>query len=151
MTNDTAFFVSFGGAIAWIATVVVASILYRRSKGKPIIPRVPIGARFSRKRISGRSCRNWFTSLGGARNCLMVAVVGKSLVVSPTFPFNLMFLPETYDLEHNIPLSRITSAQVKPRLFSSLVDIRFTGATGKPRRIVLYMRKGQELVAALRS
>ena len=151
MDPNTSFGLAFGGAITWIVAVIAVSILYRKSKGKPILPRVPPGARFSRKGISGHSYRHFWTQFGGARNCLMVAVVGRTLVVSPTFPFNLMFLPEIYDLEHTIPLSRITSAQVKPRLFGQTVDIRFTSATGQARRIVLYMRKGDQLVATMRS
>lgn len=84
-------------AIGWIVFVVGASVVFRRSKGKPVFPTVPSDALFVDKWASGR----W------ASNCLLVAVTDKALSVIPKFPFNLMFLPEIYGLERTIPLGAI--------------------------------------------
>ncbi|MBF0408695.1 MAG: hypothetical protein HQM10_15210 [Candidatus Riflebacteria bacterium] len=114
---DTAFPVLFGGALAWIALWIVASIFYRRSKGKPFFPRKSDHDAFYESTGSGRSNRNFFTRLGGARNCLTVAVTDNSLIVQPKFPFNLMFLPEIYDLEYSIPKNRIHTIEERKFFF----------------------------------
>jgi hypothetical protein len=88
-------------AIGWILLVVSASIVFRRSRGKPVFTSVPSDALFVDKRASGR----W------ASNCLLVAVTDQALSVVPKFPFNLMFLPEIYGLERTIPLRDIREAR----------------------------------------
>jgi hypothetical protein len=84
-------------AIAWLLFVIGISIAFRRSKGRPVIPRVPDGAIYNDKWASGR----W------ASNCLLVSVTSDALSVVPKFPFNLMFLPEIYGLERIIPVREI--------------------------------------------
>ena len=84
----------------WIAAWITLPVIVRRRRDKPIIPKVPSNALYAERRASG----------GMASNCLIVAVTPETLVVTPRFPFNLMFLPEIYGLEHNI--SRADIAQV---------------------------------------
>lgn len=83
--------------MGWLVFVIGISILFRRSKGKPVFPAVPNGALYVDRWASGR----W------AHNCLLVAVTDKALFVGPKFPFNLMFLPEIYGLERTLPLRDI--------------------------------------------
>src|SRR5688500_18299687 len=86
-------------AFAWLLTVVAVSVLYRLTRGKPLLrPRVP-DALFSQNWCSGRSLRNVVTRLGGASGCLWVTVTRDELLVGSHFPFTLMFLPEIYGLE----------------------------------------------------
>jgi len=84
-------------AIGWIVFMVGASVVFRRSKGKPVFPTVPSDALFVDKWASGL----W------ASNCLLVVVTNETLSVVPKFPFNLMFLPEIYGLERTIPVGAI--------------------------------------------
>jgi hypothetical protein len=84
-------------AVFWIVVVIGISIIFRRSKGKPVFPAVPNGALYADKWASGR----W------ASNCLLVAITDKAVSVVPKFPFNLMFLPEIYGLERTIPIRDI--------------------------------------------
>jgi hypothetical protein len=84
-------------AVAWIVFVISISVVFRRSKGKPVFPAVPDDAVYVDKRASGR----W------ASNCLLVTITEKALSVVPKFPFNLMFLPEIYGLERTIPIRSI--------------------------------------------
>jgi hypothetical protein len=86
----------------WVGGFVLASILLRLRAGRPIITRAPEHAVFLQRSGSGRSERSWLTRLGGANNCLMVAVTEHELHIVPMFPFNLMFMPEVWDLEHRI-------------------------------------------------
>jgi len=94
-------------ALGWIVAWIVASVLYRRKLNKPLFPRIPDGADFAEARRSGRSLRNFLTRIGGARNCLLIYVNNGTLTIRPTFPFNLMFLPEVYGLEIAVPVGDV--------------------------------------------
>lgn len=96
-------------ALLWIAGGIVASIVHRRRRGKPIFPKRPSDAVFWQGRASGRSHRTWWSLMGGASNCLQVAVTPGRLIVRPMFPFTLMFLPEIYGLEYDLPLGAVRS------------------------------------------
>ncbi|HVZ28826.1 MAG TPA: hypothetical protein VG839_00425 [Asticcacaulis sp.] len=136
-------------SVAWIGFWLTLSVFYRRSRRKPIFPALPHNARFARARLSGFSDKNLMSRIGGAKNCLLVAVTDTTLSIVPSFPFNLLFLPEIYDLEHNIPLGNVISATKKPGLLGSLVNITFQ-THGEKRRVQLRLRKADELIAALR-
>lgn len=96
------FWVGFALTAGWIAFVILASVLYRRGKGKPLLRPQFKQPLFLETWRSGHSLRSLITRLGGARNCLWVAVDEETLRVAPHFPFNLMFLPEIYGLEYNV-------------------------------------------------
>lgn len=109
----------------WIAAVFAASVLFRRSKGKPIFPRMPDDAAFSERGCSGRSLGGVLSRIGGANRCLLVAVRDKQLVVTPQFPFNLMFLPEIYGLDVAVPIAEITSITPITSFFRKALRIEF--------------------------
>ncbi len=90
-------------APAWVALVVLVSVFVRRSRGKPIFPKVPANGLDSERKASGR----W------ASNCLIVAITPEAIIVTPRFPLNLTFLPEIYGLEHNIPRSDVSHVEGK--------------------------------------
>ena len=112
----------------WIGGWLIASIVYRWMNGKPIIPRTPADASFHENWCSGRSLRNWYTRMGGARNCLKVYVQGRELVVTPHFPFTLAFLPEIYGLDVRVPLTAITGIERAESLFGRSVRLEFSEA-----------------------
>ena len=90
---------SLGFSIGWVVIVIVLSIVFRQTRGKPIFPKIPVDAIYVERWASGR----W------ANKCLLVAVTNEALWVVPKFPFNLMFLPEIFGLEHTIPIRSIRS------------------------------------------
>lgn len=143
MENSNTFDGLFTMSMVWIALVILASIVYRiySTKGTLKIPTHEI--LFSERWASGASHKNFLTKLGGAANCLSVSVSRTALVVRPMFPFNLMFLPEIYDLEHAISrnkIKNITDADGKS------VDIDYEMDDGSIRRIVLSLRKKDEFL-----
>ncbi len=111
-------------AFGWVALVVAASILRRLQVGKPIVPKPPADAIFVETRTSGHSLKTWWTQIGSAKNCLLVAVTPTTLVVTPQFPFNLMFLPEVYGLEFIVPRQAITSVETRPGVFKDPLIIK---------------------------
>lgn len=98
-------------AISWIGLWILASVIYRRWNGTYILrPKFPYPL-FEETRASGRSLRSFVTRLGGARHCLWLVITGDMLHIGPHFPFNLMFLPEVYGLEHHVPASNIVAVE----------------------------------------
>ena len=134
----------------WMGFVILASILYRRSKGKPIWYLKETQVLFSEKRVSGNSHRTWYTKLGGANNALFVAVTPDVLVVRPHFPFNLMFIPEIYGLESRIPLSQLRSVDPRRKMGQDIIDIEFETAEGQRERLSLGLRHRARFLEALR-
>ncbi|HEX5182944.1 MAG TPA: hypothetical protein VFW19_07305 [Allosphingosinicella sp.] len=112
------------------------SILYRRRAGKPIHPHLPPNAAFAERGASGP----W------ASRCLLVAVTDEAFMVTPFFPFNLMFLPEIYGLEVTIPLHAIRSVTISDRwLGSNIVIDRGEGR----RKVRVRVSRPHALAAAL--
>jgi hypothetical protein len=112
------FWVGFALTAGWIALVILASALYRRWKGKPLFRPQFEQPLFLETWRSGHSFRSLITRLGGARNCLWVAVDENSLRVAPHFPFNLMFLPEIYGLEYDVTGDAVRSVERADSLLS---------------------------------
>ena len=141
-----ALLISFG--FVWITGWIIASVIYRQSRNKPILFPRDVGAEFVEAAVSGYSHDTWYTKLGGASRCLYVAVAHRHLIIRPHFPFNLMFLPEVYGLEHKVPLEQITKVEFRPGVRKRL-EIAFRDNNGQSRRVSLYLRKPQELVSVL--
>lgn len=146
---ETNFNLFFLVPILWVFLWIGASIVYRRSRGKEIFPSKPKNFLFYEGWASGHSNRSILTKLGGAQNCLAVAVLPNILVIQPRFPFNLMFLPEIYDLEYEIPRVNILSVKVKRPIFGKSVEIEFRGSDGNIRSVSLYLRKMDKFLAAI--
>lgn len=91
----------------WLPLLIAASVVYRRIHDKPIFPRLPADALYRESGASGVNNTHLLGKLGGAGRCLMVAVTRRNLLVTPFFPFNLIFLPEIYGLELRTPISAV--------------------------------------------
>jgi hypothetical protein len=146
---EDAFPALFGGALGWIVLWIGASIVYRKSRGKPIYPRKPDHTLFFESYGSGNSNRNLLTKLGGASNCLSVAVTKDSLIVRPIFPFNLMFLPEIYGLEYEIPRRNIRSVVEKKGFLGKITTLEFSTSDGEQHSIDLRLRGMDQFLQAL--
>jgi hypothetical protein len=94
-------------AIGWLVFVIILSIIFRKSAGKSIFPIAPIEALFAERGASS----------GMASRCLLVVITETELIVTPTFPFNLMFLPQFYGLEHTIAIADISKVEAQNKLF----------------------------------
>jgi len=134
----------------WIVLWVAISIVYclRKMKALPKIEQRDI--LFREWRASGASNRSLFTRLGGARNCLVVTVTRTELHVYPIFPFNLMFFPQINDLEHHIPLDRITNIMFKKRfLRRKTLILDFFGEDCGKKEIELTLKSPEDFLSAL--
>jgi hypothetical protein len=144
--NHTLFF-SF--AWLWISFWIIASVIYRRSRGKSIYPSEPKDSLYCEGWASGHSNSSIFTKIGGARNCLLVAVTSDALIIEPRFPFNLMFLPEIYGLEYRIPGSNIRNIEKKGRVFGKGVEVQFADVDGGNKSVMLYLKNTDAFLAAI--
>ena len=132
--------------LLWIGGWITASVIFRRIHGRPILPRMPSGARYSERMASGWDDGNWLRRLGGANRCLMVAITERELIVTPFFPFNLLFLPEIYGLELRVPLASIRNVEPGRRLFRDCMIVETT----EGRRLGLILRNPQAFMFAAR-
>ncbi|MBS0410209.1 MAG: hypothetical protein JSR86_09865 [Proteobacteria bacterium] len=148
--TPSGFLVAYGAMTVWLGGWIAASVVYRKRRGKPIFPRPPNDAIFVERTASGASRKNLLTRIGGASNCLVVAVCPDRVVISTWFPFSLMFLPEIYDLEFDIPLQAIRQVR-ETRLMVLLRSFLLTFALpdGRERTIHLRLRNPDAFLAAL--
>ena len=134
--------------IAWILAWVASSLLYRRVKGKPIFAEPPLPTDFLERWRSGRLPSSLLGRIGGASNCLMVAVGGGRVRIRPHFPFTLMFLPEIYGLEVDLPLAKVTGVRRERGLLGEwvLVELKDHGTS---RTFELHLRDPGAFLRAL--
>jgi hypothetical protein len=134
-------------SIVTAVIVIIASIVFRTINGKnyPVIPEQDIT--FTERWVSGSSQKNLLTKLGGASNCLSVTLSRNALVIRPMFPFNLMFLPEVYDLEHVVARSDIQRIEPNANSGSGSVVVEFE-SDGQKKRIDLKLRRRDEFLRA---
>lgn len=145
------FWATYAAALAWVAFVVVASVVYRRIKSKPFRIVEPDNPLFMEKWTSGRSLRNVIGRLGGARNCLFVAVTRNELIVRPHFPFNLFFLPEIYGLEIVVPRASVRGVELKSGVISDSVLINIDRFPDIGFQLELRLRAPTEFIQAMRT
>lgn len=124
--------------LLWIGGWIAASIWFRRANGKPIIPQKPTDAAFWEDWCSGRSLRNGFTRIGGARNCLLIYVADGQLVVTPRFPFTLMFLPELFGLDLRASTASIASVEPTQHFWGRALRISFHASDPAPIELKLH-------------
>ena len=137
-------------AAAGVLSFVVVSVVFQLTRGKYIFRPEFAGAAFAERWRSGRSLRNTMTRLGGASGCLWVTVTADSLLVGPHFPFNLMFLPELYGLEHRIKRDDIRGVEQHRSLFGRpSVHVRFLRSDGEEETLELQLSDPQQFTAAL--
>jgi hypothetical protein len=137
-----------GWALLWLA----ASVLYRRVKGKPIFRPVPENPAFVETWRSGYSLRSLLTRIGGARNCLWVTIDHGLLQIAPHFPFNLVFLPEIYDLEFSVPGTAIRSAELHQGVLTgNRVRLTIERISGGQVRFDMFLKEPKAFLNALAS
>jgi hypothetical protein len=136
-------------ALAPVLTWIAGSIVYRRIRGKPILFFGVRDASYQQRSASGHSNRSWLTKLGGASNCLVVAVSHGQLIVRPWFPFTLMFLPEIYSLEYEVPVASIIGVRSCRSFFQQALEVEFRDDSGQTQSFSLYLRNTKLFMSAL--
>ncbi len=139
--------------LVWMVGVVTFTIIRRRKKGQPLTRPEFDDALFLEKWRSGRSDRNVLARLGGASNCLWVAVTREGLRIAPHFPFNLM-PTNLLGLEHNIPATAIQWVAPNEGLLGRMVRIRITNEKGADETLEIQLKhhdKFMEAIAAIKA
>ena len=109
---------------AWITLVFAFGAWRRARNGRPLMPRVPADADFGEVMCSGRALGG-FGRLGGANNCLVVAVSGGRLMVDFAFPFNLLPIPGQSALVVDVPISALRWITPARRFFQPVLRVEF--------------------------
>lgn len=135
--------------VSLFAVAILSSVAFRRARGKPVLGWTIDNAQYVEHFASGYSHRTWYTRLGGASRCLLVGIADGRLIIRPWFPFNLMFLPEIYGLEHDLPISHVEDINVKEGMFGRMVRLRLRAESGKSLDVSLYLRNPDRLIQYL--
>ena len=134
----------------WIALIILASVIYKIRKGKKLPAIDPNETLYRESGASGSSHKNFLTRLGGARGCLVVTATKSEIDVRPSFPFNLMFLPEIYDLQHRIPVQQIRNIErVKHMIGKDSIKIDFIEIGGGLKTIELYLGNADKFMESI--
>jgi hypothetical protein len=133
--------------VLWVGLMAFLAGRRRVEHGMPLRPAVPRDARFSETWTSGRSRRSAFARLGGANNCLIVAVTDKALVIHPHFPFNLVG-GQLLGLDQNIPREKIRKVSESGGIFGRTVEVEFETSSGR-ETVELRLRDPKAFIAAL--
>ena len=80
---------------------------------------------------------------------MMVAVTNDSIVVQPTFPFNLLFLPEIFGLELNVDKAGVRILKEEKLIFGRAVVLEFVTADQLTQSIELQLRGMDQFLNAL--
>ena len=136
-------------AMAALLSLIVASIIYRVSRGRPVLAWSVPGASFLERFASGHSGGR-LIAVGRARSCLLVAIASGQVLVRPLFPFNLMFLPEIFGIELEIPIEKVERVKLKEGLWRS-VELRYQDGDGSLNDVVLQLRQPEDFVAQLKN
>jgi hypothetical protein len=139
----------FLATTVWVVAWVAGTAMYRAGRGK-LFPRTPPDAVFSESWTSGRSERNFLTSLGGARNCLRVVLTPERLAIDAEFPFNLVPVELLYDNVQDIPVSAIGRVSERDGLLGRTVVVDFDRLDGRPSRYSLRLRSPDAFISAVK-
>jgi hypothetical protein len=131
--------------LIWIFGLLLASVAYRKRKGKSILFFTVPKSIFIRHTASG-FCRN---RIGSVKNCLVVAISHQRLVIRPFTPFNLMFFPEAFGLEHDVPLNNIISVSHYRYFFRSSLRVLLRDEKGASHEIILFLQCPEEFLKHL--
>jgi hypothetical protein len=137
--------------LLWVLLTLLASLLFRLSRGKPLLARPPERALFVERWRSGRNRSNWLGLFGGANNCLMVAASREQLIILPQFPFSLLFMPELFGLELRARTSDVIEARIETRRFGSVLLLRVRQPEGAEQVFELWLRDPAALIRLLPS
>ena len=144
------FWLLYGVAIAWVFTITLVSVIFRKAKGKALLVVEPASALFTERWTSGRSLGNFIGRLGGARNCLFVAVTDDALIVRLHFPFSMLFLPEIYGLEMTVERARVRDVSLVSGLMGSRSLVTIEKPSGSRFQFELRLRDPEGFEQALR-
>lgn len=114
------FFILIGGVFA---AQIALAIWRRRKAGLPLRPVPSPDAIFVERRSSGRSLATVWSRLGGASNCLLIYVTPTTLHVTLEFPLSIMMPGNPYGLEFSLPLTKITSVEVRKSLLGAVLVV----------------------------
>jgi hypothetical protein len=96
---------------------------------------------------SGCSTKNILTQFGGGNNCVRLVITKDLLWVTSWFPFSL--IAPAYDMEHVIPLDRISELESKRREMWKGLRLTYVDANGANHSLKLVPRSEEGFLRAI--
>jgi hypothetical protein len=140
----------FSASFLWVGFIIVALIIYKVKAGKKITPIDSSDILYQEDGVSGSSHKNILTRLGGARNCLLVTATKNEIDIHPSFPLNLPFLPEIYDLKQRIAVKEIKSIQrIEHVIGKPSIKIEYVITGGESKAFELYLGNTDKFLSSI--
>jgi hypothetical protein len=136
-------------AIIWSIGIATFMAIRRRNAGQPVFRPGFDDAFYLDTWRSGRSNRSLLAKLGGANNCLWVAVTHEGLWICPHFPFSLMAFTKRFGLEHKVPASDIQWVARSDGGLSRMTRICITNEAGNEEILEINLRRYEDFMAAI--
>jgi hypothetical protein len=96
---------------------------------------------------SGCSTKNILTQFGGGNNCVRLVITKELLWVTSWFPFSL--ISPSYDMEHVVPLDRITEVESTRGGMWRGIRLTYVDANGAAHSLKLVPRNEEGFLRAL--
>jgi hypothetical protein len=144
-------FIQNNFVLTWFMTLGIclsgfAAMAWWRIRTGPTFPPLSTVNVLHRERFaSGRSHYSLITKLGGAQNALAVVLTDADLWIT-TFSF-FRGIAGFYDLDHRIPISRITNVENRGKA----IFVQFQKPDGDQCKIELRLRGTHDFLSCLRS
>lgn len=135
----------FGFAAVW-CIAWFSWLLWRRKKSG-IFSDIPSNVIYEEKTASGRSHKNWYSKIGGAKNCLRLLVTGDELWVTPISPFSA--LAETFDMNHRIKTDSIVDVIESKLILKKSLLIKYSDNSGGMHLVEVIPKNMQKFRQAL--
>ena len=104
---------------------------------------------FKEPYVAVKSMKSWYTRSASTMGCLHVTVTQRELITSLHL-FAFWIKPLKLDLEHIIPLQKITAAEnLGSVLFYDAVKVEFRDKSNHPQHIHIYMRKSDGFLSII--
>ena len=78
---------------------------------------------------------------------MQIYVKDGELVITPFFPFNLLFLPEIYGLDYKVPVKLVSRVERNRSLLGETLRLHFKN--GVPASVEIKVRRPEALIEAL--
>ena len=135
-------------ACVLVSSVCVFAWLFWLQKQNNVFPEKAKAIIYQENFASGSSHKNWLTKHGGARNCLRLIVTDTELWIRPFFPFSA--LAGVFDLNHRIPLEKITSISSNKIMFKHSILLSYQDENDENHSVELIPRNFDKFNGALK-
>jgi hypothetical protein len=131
----------FWVAFAFPVGAGIVAVVSRRVRGLPVLFFTVKNADFLQEDASGNAPDTAFGTWTRYRNCVVVAIANRRLVIRPRFPLNLFG-----ELEFDVPLDAIESLEIDRPFLRDRVRLALRDGSGRRREVWLFLSDPEKFI-----